>query len=138
MALKAASPALMCGVVSVDLGLDGDGNRKVPDVADQKVAFVLAHIQPGGGESGQAGVGGLVPAGDLKPKLTGSGGEDEFFECCRLCLPAETADASIFEAAHAPLELRRAGRLSPGGCLDRLVGNGVEPARTEQRRRISF
>ena len=134
MDLKVASPALICETILSSAGLVATGAGRLRDVVDQEIAFVLVHIQALGGEAGEAGVSRLVAAGDFEPHLAGGGGEDEFLERCRLCLPSEAADASILEAADSSLDLRRAGRPPLRGCLDRLVGYGVDPARSEQRR----
>ena len=79
-----------------------------------------------------------MSTGKLKADFAGGRVEHEFVECCRLCLPAKSPDTSIVQAAHAAFLLGRARESSSGGCLDRLIGYGVEPAQSEQRRRISL
>ena len=117
--------------------LAGDG-RKAAHVVDQEVAFVLVHVEAAGREAGKAWVGGLVAAGDFEPHFAGGGRKDEFLERGGLCLPAKAADTSILEAADSPLDVGRGGRPPLRGGLDRFVRDGVDPARPEQRRRVSL
>ena len=89
-------------------------------------------------EAGQAGVGRLVAAGDLEPDLAGGRGADELFERRRLRLPTEAADAPVFQAAHASLDLRRAGDLRLAAASIACVGNRVDQARSKQGRRVAL
>ena len=138
MVLKVDSPALICAASLLSAALMTMGTGRFRNVVNKEVTFFLVHIKSCGGEPWQAGVSGLMTAGDLKPHFAGGRGEDEIVEGCRLCLPSEAADTSIIEATHPSLDARRAGGLSPGGGLDRLVRNRVDQARSEQSGWVSL
>ena len=77
-----------------------------------------------------------MSAGKLKAHFAGGGVSDEFLECRRLCLPSKSTDRPSLRRLTRPLTCAEPEDLASGGCLDRLVGYGVDLARSEQRRRV--
>ncbi len=114
------------------------GRSQRSDIGDQGVALGGVHVQTGGFQWRNPGVGSLRMAGHLQSHLDGSGGMDELAQARRLGFPAESADASVRPPRWPSLDLRPARVAPPRRRLDHGLRDPIDQAGAEERRWIAL